>query len=58
MLERELNFKLSFTTVLVLPSNLYPCLKIVGQSFGKCELAISDLAGDLALQLQGESSPF
>lgn len=49
MLERELNFKLSFTTALVLPSNLNPCLKIVGQSFGKCELAISELAEDLAL---------
>lgn len=55
MLEQEL--ELNFTKALVLPSNLNSCLKIVGQSFGKCELASSDLA-DLALQLQGESSPF
>lgn len=50
MLEQELKLKLNFTKALVLPSNLNSRLKIVGQSFGKCELAISDLAEDLALQ--------
>lgn len=57
MLERDLKLKLNFTKALLLPSNLNSGLKLVGQSFGNCELAISDLA-DLALQLQGESSPF
>lgn len=58
MLEQELKLKLNFTKALVLPSNLNSCLKFMAQSFCKCELAISDLAEDLALQLQGESSPF
>lgn len=50
MLEQELKLKLNFTKALVLPSNLNSRLKIVGKSLGKCELAISDLAEDLALQ--------